>query len=246
MSGGMTNPHRCARRTHAFGGMDRDREAAGDPAVGAGPRHDPAHHAAAARSCWRRRSSWSARRTRRCSNSLRIKLTDDAAPGARCVVAAARRRRRLVDRVRGVVTMYQDNLRLERENERLLQWQQVALKLSGDNREPARPAEGRAGKRGVLCHRPGHRQFRRRLCAHRDGQCRQRAGAGARPGGDHRRRSCRAADRGRQPGGAGAAGDRPQFAHPGRSSSGIARQRHAGRRQFRAAAADLLSARPRR
>ena len=31
--------------------------------------------------------------------------------------------------------MYQDNLRLAQENERLLQWQQVALRLSADNRE---------------------------------------------------------------------------------------------------------------
>jgi rod shape-determining protein MreC len=68
-------------------------------------------------------------------DSLRIKLTDDAAPAldalSRPIAAAGG----VVDRVRGVVTMYQDNLRLERENERLLQWQQVALKLSDDNRE---------------------------------------------------------------------------------------------------------------
>src|SRR5207249_6886308 len=40
-----------------------------------------------------------------------------------------------VDRVRGIVTMYQDNVRLTHENERLLQWQQIALKLSADNRD---------------------------------------------------------------------------------------------------------------
>jgi rod shape-determining protein MreC len=68
-------------------------------------------------------------------DSLRTTLTDDAAPAldalSRPLAAAAA----VVDRVRGIVTMYQDNLRLERENERLLQWQQVALKLSADNRE---------------------------------------------------------------------------------------------------------------
>ncbi len=67
--------------------------------------------------------------------SLRTTLTDDAAPVlvalSRPLGAAAT----LVDRARGIVTMYQDNLRLEQENKRLLQWQQVALKLSADNRE---------------------------------------------------------------------------------------------------------------
>lgn len=68
-------------------------------------------------------------------DSLRTRLTDDAAPvlGAlsRPLGAAAT----LVERARGIVTMYRDNLRLEQENERLLQWQQVALKLSADNQE---------------------------------------------------------------------------------------------------------------
>jgi rod shape-determining protein MreC len=68
-------------------------------------------------------------------DSLRTKLTDDAAPAldvlSRPIAAAGT----AVDRMRGVVTMYQDNLRLEAENRRLLQWQQVAMKLSGDNRE---------------------------------------------------------------------------------------------------------------
>jgi len=31
--------------------------------------------------------------------------------------------------------MYQDNVRLTAENERLLQWQQIGLKLSADNRD---------------------------------------------------------------------------------------------------------------
>ncbi len=38
-----------------------------------------------------------------------------------------------VERVRGLATLYQDNLRLAEENRKLLQWQQVALKLSAEN-----------------------------------------------------------------------------------------------------------------
>jgi rod shape-determining protein MreC len=68
-------------------------------------------------------------------DSLRTTLTDDAAPAldllSRPLGAAAT----AFARIRGVVTMYQDNLRLERENQRLLQWQQVALRLAADNRE---------------------------------------------------------------------------------------------------------------
>jgi rod shape-determining protein MreC len=68
-------------------------------------------------------------------DSLRINLTDDAAPALDALSRPLAAAGAMVDRVRGAVTMYQDNLRLEAENERLLQWQQVALKLSGDNRE---------------------------------------------------------------------------------------------------------------
>jgi len=38
-----------------------------------------------------------------------------------------------VERVRAMATLYQDNLRLAEENRKLLQWQQVALKLSAEN-----------------------------------------------------------------------------------------------------------------
>jgi rod shape-determining protein MreC len=68
-------------------------------------------------------------------DSLRAMLTDDVAPAlnvlSRPLAAAAT----VYDRARGLVMMYQDNLRLEQENRRLLQWQQIALKLSADNRE---------------------------------------------------------------------------------------------------------------
>jgi len=67
--------------------------------------------------------------------SLRTNLTDDAAPALNALARPLDAAAALVDQVRGVVTMYQDNLRLAHENERLLQWQQIALKLSADNRE---------------------------------------------------------------------------------------------------------------
>lgn len=68
-------------------------------------------------------------------DSLRTNLTDDAAPALDALSRPLGAATALFDRARGIVTMYQDNLRLERENERLLQWQQIALKLSADNRE---------------------------------------------------------------------------------------------------------------
>lgn len=68
-------------------------------------------------------------------DSLRITVTDDAAPALDALSRPLAAIGGAVDRVRGVVTMYQDNLRLEQENARLLQWQQVALKLSADNRQ---------------------------------------------------------------------------------------------------------------
>lgn len=75
------------------------------------------------------------RADRKVFDSLRLTLSDDIAPAldiaSRPIGAAAA----VVDRVRGLVMMYQDNQRLKRDNARLLQWQQVALKLSADNRE---------------------------------------------------------------------------------------------------------------
>lgn len=68
-------------------------------------------------------------------DSLRTALTDDAAPALGALSRPLGAATSLIDRMRGIVTMYEDNLRLAQENERLLQWQQVALKLSADNRE---------------------------------------------------------------------------------------------------------------
>ncbi len=68
-------------------------------------------------------------------DSLRTTLTDDAAPALDALSRPLGAAANLYARARGVLTMYQDNSRLEQENARLLQWQQVALKLSADNRE---------------------------------------------------------------------------------------------------------------
>lgn len=67
--------------------------------------------------------------------SLRIAVTDKVAPVLDVVSRPIGAATTAVDRVRGVFAMYQDNLRLTEENERLLQWQQTALKLSTENRE---------------------------------------------------------------------------------------------------------------
>jgi len=67
--------------------------------------------------------------------SLRARLTDNAAPALDALSRPIAATTAAVDRVRAIVTMYQDNLRLMQENDRLLQWQQIALKLSADNRE---------------------------------------------------------------------------------------------------------------
>ena len=62
--------------------------------------------------------------------SLRTKLTDDAAPALDVMSRPFGAAASLVDRVRGIVTMYQDNIRLTHDNERLLQWQQIVVFVS--------------------------------------------------------------------------------------------------------------------
>jgi len=68
-------------------------------------------------------------------DTLRTRLTDDVAPVLDALSRPLGVAAQAIDRVRGVVQMYQDNLRLSEENARLLKWQQVALKLSADDRE---------------------------------------------------------------------------------------------------------------
>jgi len=64
---------------------------------------------------------------------LRTRVTDAAAPVldalSRPLAAAAS----AVDRVRDITNVHEENLRLADENRKLLQWQQVALKLSAEN-----------------------------------------------------------------------------------------------------------------
>ena len=68
-------------------------------------------------------------------DSVRTRIADTAAPALDALSWPLGAAGSAVDRVRGVFAMYQDNLRLERENERLLQWQQIALRLTADNRQ---------------------------------------------------------------------------------------------------------------
>ena len=55
--------------------------------------------------------------------SLRMRLADEAAPVLAALSRPLNAAAATVDRVRGIVLMYQDNLRLERDNARLLKWQ---------------------------------------------------------------------------------------------------------------------------
>ncbi len=68
-------------------------------------------------------------------DKFRTTLSDALAPALDILSQPLGAAETAVDRARGVVALYQDNRRLEQENERLLQWQQVALKLSADNRQ---------------------------------------------------------------------------------------------------------------
>jgi rod shape-determining protein MreC len=65
--------------------------------------------------------------------SLRIRLTDTAAPALDALSRPLGAAAAVVERVRRIAAIYQDNLRLAEENRKLLQWQQVALRLSADN-----------------------------------------------------------------------------------------------------------------
>jgi rod shape-determining protein MreC len=66
---------------------------------------------------------------------LRNSLMDAAAPTLDMLSRPAAAFDAAADRVRGFVTVYRDNVRLAEENERLLGWQQVALRLSAENAE---------------------------------------------------------------------------------------------------------------
>src|SRR5260370_4136141 len=66
---------------------------------------------------------------------LRTSVMGAAAPALDMLSRPAAALDAAADRVRGFITVYRDNIRLAEENERLLGWQQVALKLSAENAE---------------------------------------------------------------------------------------------------------------
>jgi len=65
--------------------------------------------------------------------SLRVSLTDAAAPTLGALSRPLAVVGDLMDRARAVVTVYRDNARLAEENARLLHWQQTALTLASEN-----------------------------------------------------------------------------------------------------------------
>src|SRR5215831_16742324 len=67
--------------------------------------------------------------------SVRSTVMDGAAPALDAVSRPAAALVAAANRVLGVMTIYRDNVRLTEENERLLGWQQVALRLSAENAE---------------------------------------------------------------------------------------------------------------
>jgi rod shape-determining protein MreC len=67
--------------------------------------------------------------------SLRNSIMDAAAPALDMLSRPGAALDAAADRVRGFMTVYRDNTRLAEENERLLGWQQVAMRLSAENAE---------------------------------------------------------------------------------------------------------------
>jgi rod shape-determining protein MreC len=64
---------------------------------------------------------------------LRISLTDAAAPTLAALSRPVAAANNLISHTYGFFDLYRDNIRLEKENRRLLRWQQVALSLSSEN-----------------------------------------------------------------------------------------------------------------
>lgn len=67
--------------------------------------------------------------------SMRNMVMDGAAPALDAIARPAAALVGATERVLGVFTIYRENARLTKENERLLGWQQVALRLSAENAE---------------------------------------------------------------------------------------------------------------
>ncbi|TMJ58927.1 MAG: rod shape-determining protein MreC [Alphaproteobacteria bacterium] len=66
---------------------------------------------------------------------FRTGLSDVAAPVLDIAARPLGAIEAALDRARGLIGIYQENRRLEQDNARLLQWQQVALKLTAENRQ---------------------------------------------------------------------------------------------------------------
>jgi rod shape-determining protein MreC len=66
-------------------------------------------------------------------DSVRTAVSDAAAPVLDTLSRPLTAVGNVIDRVQMIVTTYQENARLEAENQRLLQWQQTALNLAADN-----------------------------------------------------------------------------------------------------------------
>jgi rod shape-determining protein MreC len=65
--------------------------------------------------------------------SLRISISDQAAPILDVLSQPLNAIESLADRARAMIDTYQDNLRLTEENQRLLRWRQAALALASEN-----------------------------------------------------------------------------------------------------------------
>ena len=68
-------------------------------------------------------------------DSLRTSVSDTVAPVLDAMAQPINAVGNVVDRVKMVVTTYQENVRLESENAKLLQWQQAALNLDVENQQ---------------------------------------------------------------------------------------------------------------
>jgi len=68
-------------------------------------------------------------------DSLRTRVSDSAAPVLDALARPLNAVNDVVDHVRLAVMTYQENVRLEAENSRLMQWQQAARNLAAENRE---------------------------------------------------------------------------------------------------------------
>src|SRR5260370_39643292 len=87
-------------------------------------------------------------------DSFRTTLTDDAAPALDALSRPLGAAATLFDRARGIVTLYQDNLRRAQENERLLQGPPTPPQPTPHNRQPSPRRKVRPSNPGRSCTPP--------------------------------------------------------------------------------------------